>query len=461
MVKLVNRASMSSSTVGTGTITLGSAKSGYQSFAAAGLVDGDLVRYVIEDGINWEIGTGIYTASGLTLSRLPTESSNSGLEIELSGSATIFVGATALDIKGGSSIGTIAASTLDISSGDAFSYTATDNTTFLFDNIPAATAAQEFTLRVNGVEVLLGGDITNPTLSASKSVLAQEIETTGVTFNNDGTQMFIIGRQQDGVRGYSLSQPWNVNSAVYSVVGGGVNDPGPKSITFSTDGLRMYVIKNDGSLGQYNLSSPFAVGSLPNVKNNTLGMIPGPGEDVRFNVDGSKMFILSSYTKIFQFTLTTPFEIDTASYDNIFFEYAPMASGKSFVFNSDATKIFVLGYDGIVYQINLASPFNLQGAAYSGNSFNYSISTETAPLGIALKNDDSQLYIVGTGKNTVYQYSLPLLSSVPSFTYPTSVKWEGGLAPAGPGANEVDILNFATQDGGTTWYGIKTGDGMS
>lgn len=99
MVVLVNRAKMSTSTTGTGTITLGSAETGYQSFADAGVTDGNVVRYVIEDGANWEIGTGTYTASGTTLSRTPSESSNSGNEITLSGNASVFIGATAQDIQ--------------------------------------------------------------------------------------------------------------------------------------------------------------------------------------------------------------------------------------------------------------------------------------------------------------------------------------------------------------------------
>jgi hypothetical protein len=98
MAVLKNRAKMSTSTTGTGTITLGSVEDGYQTFADAGVANADVVRYVIEDGSNFEIGTGTYTSSGTTLSRTVSESSNSNNAINLSGSATVFIGATAEDI---------------------------------------------------------------------------------------------------------------------------------------------------------------------------------------------------------------------------------------------------------------------------------------------------------------------------------------------------------------------------
>jgi len=98
MVTLVNRAKVATATTGTGTITLGSAESGYQTLAAAGVSNANVVRYVIEDGDNWEIGTGTYTASGTTLTRTVIESSNAGSAITLTGSAVVFVGVAAEDI---------------------------------------------------------------------------------------------------------------------------------------------------------------------------------------------------------------------------------------------------------------------------------------------------------------------------------------------------------------------------
>lgn len=98
MVKLVNRAKMSTSTTGTGTITLGTAEDKYQSFADAGVTDGDVVAYVIEDGDNWEIGRGVYTSVGTTLSRGSLESNNGGSAITLSGDAKVFISGTVNEI---------------------------------------------------------------------------------------------------------------------------------------------------------------------------------------------------------------------------------------------------------------------------------------------------------------------------------------------------------------------------
>tara|TARA_Y100001972_G_C7430514_1_gene221700 strand:- start:12 stop:464 length:453 start_codon:yes stop_codon:yes gene_type:complete len=98
MAVLVNRAKMTTSTTGTGTITLGSALDGFQTFTGAGVTNGQTVQYCIEDAANFEIGTGVFTTSGTTLTRNVSESSNSDSAINLSGTAIVFITAVAADL---------------------------------------------------------------------------------------------------------------------------------------------------------------------------------------------------------------------------------------------------------------------------------------------------------------------------------------------------------------------------
>lgn len=100
MVKLVNRARMTTPSTGTGTLTLGVALNGFQSFAAAGVGNGDVVRYLLEEGDAWELGIGTYSASGTTLSRSVTESSDSGNLVSLTGTAIVSLVLTAADLDG-------------------------------------------------------------------------------------------------------------------------------------------------------------------------------------------------------------------------------------------------------------------------------------------------------------------------------------------------------------------------
>jgi hypothetical protein len=84
-----DRVQVSSSTTGTGTLTLGVALGGFQDFSVIG--DGNTTYYAITNNGEWEVGIGTYTASGTTLSRdTVLESSNSGNKINLSGTSLVF-----------------------------------------------------------------------------------------------------------------------------------------------------------------------------------------------------------------------------------------------------------------------------------------------------------------------------------------------------------------------------------
>ena len=82
---LADRVKETTTTTGTGTITLAGAQLGYQSFSAIG--NGNVTYYTIagQGTSEWEVGIGTYTSSGTTLSRdTILASSNSGSAVNFS-----------------------------------------------------------------------------------------------------------------------------------------------------------------------------------------------------------------------------------------------------------------------------------------------------------------------------------------------------------------------------------------
>jgi hypothetical protein len=86
-----DRVKETTTTTGTGTITLAGAVLGFQAFSVIG--DGNETFYTIAGGGEWEVGIGTYTSSGTTLSRdTVLESSNSGSLVDFAaGTKDVFV----------------------------------------------------------------------------------------------------------------------------------------------------------------------------------------------------------------------------------------------------------------------------------------------------------------------------------------------------------------------------------
>jgi hypothetical protein len=410
MVTLANRAKVSTASTGAGSpITLGTAVSGFQTFADAGVVNSDVVRYTIEDGDAWEIGSGTY--SGGTLTRVLDESSTGSL-LNLSGNAVVYVTAAADDIQqppsegafvdgdktkldgievgadvtdaanveplvdthlnlsaattgqvlswdgadydwvaAGDTVGTITAGDVDLSTGTVFADAPSANVTYTFSNPPAAGTGYSFTLRILGGEDATTYDLAN-TVNDGVSFYTggQDGSTQGFAFNSDGTKMYAIGLATNTVYQYSLSIPFDLSTTSYDGVSLLVSgqETSCRSLAFSGDGTKMYVVGiGSDAVYQYTLSTGFdlSTATYDNVSLSVSAQETGP-QSVTISPDGTKMHIVGPDSdSVHQYTLSTGFDLSTASYDTSFSVAAQESEPYGLGFSADGTSMFIVGRD--------------------------------------------------------------------------------------------------------------------
>jgi hypothetical protein len=149
-----DRVAVYSTTVGTGPLTLGGALNAYQTFEAAGVPNGQTVRYVIVDGAQWEVGAGVFSNTD-ALSRGPQYSSNGNAAINCDGSQAVFLAPTSQDwanIQSGWLFDAITGAT----AGQTGYVTRTGNEIYSIQPIPSYGSGLTFTGGVVSTAPLVG-----------------------------------------------------------------------------------------------------------------------------------------------------------------------------------------------------------------------------------------------------------------------------------------------------------------
>ena len=148
--------------------------------------------------------------------------------------------------------------------------------------------------------------------SVSFSVGSQDTNPRGVAFNSDGTKMYMVGTG-DSVYQYSLSTAFDLSTASYDSVSFSVSsqDTVPSGITFNSDGTKMYMVglTND-NVYQYSLSTGFdlSTASYDSVSFSVSSQDTSP-YDIAFNSDGTKMYMAGiANDSVFQYSLSTAFD---------------------------------------------------------------------------------------------------------------------------------------------------------
>jgi len=480
MVTLANRVKQAITAVassGTGTLTLGAASTGYQTLADANVATGSTVRYTIENatGGGWELGSGVYTASGTTLTRTPTESSNGGNAITATTDSVVFITAAAADLGPVvyATINDLTAATGmvvgDIAMVNAtkklYMYTATGwwLIATLTNTAPTAItgANASYALASDGTATTVTLTSTDPEgfpITFSHTVTSGSLGSTATVSQNNN--VFTITPSTNSAHEgsfsltFSASDGASVSQAVsaftlsfgYDLANGSYDSKSfsvasqenhPRSVTFSPDGTKMFIagVQQD-SVIRYNLSTAHDV-STASAANSSFN----PTQDnnniykVLFNSTGTKMFILTNASsgKLFEYTLSTAFDLSsTITYTNNSFVVGNGSQG--IAFSADGTRLFSLNNStDNIKQYNLSTGFDLSTVSDSGNSF--SLSTQTTDCeGLAMNSAGTKLFVTGYSGGNIYEYSASTGWDASTISYSSSYDIDTDLGKSSHGS---------------------------
>ncbi len=188
------------------------------------------------------------------------------------------------------------------------------------------------------------------------NISSEALDGTNIEFNSDGTKFFLTDMADDDVEIYSLTTAYDVSTCVSQGNKSFTLDSSPnlRAITFSNDGKNIYLLDraSNGHIFQYSLSSPYDLSNETLVKNFSPsggGLIANGGDvrGIKFSSDGSKMYITTGEgDTINEYSLSIPFNLaGTVTYVGSYDTSEEITQVWGITFNTDGSKMFIMDYD--------------------------------------------------------------------------------------------------------------------
>ncbi len=273
--------------------------------------------------------------------------------------------------------------------------------------------------------VLLYSEVSAaPTLVDSFSVNSEETTPNGLSFNNDGTKMFIVGHQGDDVNEYTLSTGFDLSTATFvDSFDVSSEDDDARHAQFNQNGTKMFVLgKENDRVCEYTLDTGFDVSTATFVDCASVSE-EGQPDELEFSPDGTKMFVVGeSGDDINEYTLSTAFDVSTATFVDSFSVRSEENVPMGLAFTYDGTKMFVTGWQNdTIIEYKLSTAFDVSTATLV-NSYAIPDSVENKPQGLTFSSDGSKMFLLGRENNKVYEYTLTCYYGVINCMDPTSDK---------------------------------------
>ncbi|MDA7462904.1 Ig-like domain-containing protein, partial [Candidatus Pelagibacter ubique] len=163
---------------------------------------------------------------------------------------------------------------------------------FAFNNNGTKMFVVGFTGKdINEYTISTAFDVSSASFVRRYSVSSQDIKPRGLAFNNDGTKMFVVGDAGNDINEYTLSTAFDVSSASFNG-----NDDGtgfsvasktntPNGVTFNSDGTKMFVTDRGGAdVHSYDLDAPFDIGFTDPILSSSVPADDATGVALNANI---------------------------------------------------------------------------------------------------------------------------------------------------------------------------------
>jgi len=149
-------------------------------------------------------------------------------------------------------------------------------------------------------------NVSSASYVQSFDISSQTGYSAGIFFNGTGNKMYVIGFLNDRIYEYTLSDPWNVSSASF-VQSFSVDsqDAVPKGIFFNETGNKVYVVgRSNDKVYEYSLSDPWNISTASYVQSFDISSQDDDSEGVFFNTLGNKMYMIGdANNNVYEYTL--------------------------------------------------------------------------------------------------------------------------------------------------------------
>ena len=233
-----------------------------------------------------------------------------------------------------------------------------------------------------------------------------EPSASGLTMSVNGLYLYTYGTANDRITQYNLSTAWDLESATwYNFEAGLLNDTVFTDIALSNDGTKIfYVETTTDQIHQYTLSTPYDIDSAGSRQAVAYGNLGTP--QALTMSGGTRMYFAdASSDRIVKVGMTSANDITKLDFGETFSfnPYESIPSG--FSFGDSGDKLYVIGRNGDeINQWSLSTAYSVQTATYDGvlriNGY------ETNPEAIEWKSDGTKFYVLGRSGNSIYTYSV-------------------------------------------------------